>query len=79
MRAWEADPEELYSRAERRRLVEKGLTKLPSKYRAALVLRDVQQLSTEEAAATLGLGISALKARLFRGRLMLRAALSPHF
>jgi DNA-directed RNA polymerase specialized sigma24 family protein len=43
------------------------------------VLRDLQQLSTEEAAGALDLGVPALKARLIRGRLMLREALAPHF
>jgi RNA polymerase sigma-70 factor, ECF subfamily len=79
IRAWGEDPEQLYSRAERRGLVETELMKLPPKYRVALVLRDIEQLSGEEAAAALGLGLPALKARLFRGRLMLREALSPHF
>ena len=77
--AWHVDPEELYSLAERRSLVEQGLMRVPSKYRVVLVLRDIEQLSTGEAAAALGLGISALKARLFRGRMMLREALSPYF
>ncbi len=74
-----ADPEQLYSLDERRRLVKTGLMKVPSIYRAVLVLRDLEQLSNEEAAAALGLGIPALKARLFRGRMMLRKALSSHF
>jgi RNA polymerase sigma-70 factor (ECF subfamily) len=78
-RAWDADPEQLYSQAERRRLVESALMKIPSKYRVVLVLRDIEQLSTEEAATALGLGIPGLKARLFRARMMLREALSPHF
>ena len=79
IQAWEDDPEQLYSQAERRALVETELMKLPVKYRVVLVLRDIEQLSGEEAAAALGLGIPALKARLFRGRLMLREALSSHF
>jgi RNA polymerase sigma-70 factor, ECF subfamily len=79
VRAWDADPEQLYSQAERRRLVESALMKIPSKYRVVLVLRDLEQLSTEEAAAALGLAIPGLKARLFRARMMLREALSPHF
>jgi RNA polymerase sigma-70 factor (ECF subfamily) len=79
IQAWEDDPEELYSQAERRGLVEKELMKLPLKFRLVLVLRDIEQLSGEEAAAALGIGIPALKARLFRGRLMLREALSSHF
>jgi RNA polymerase sigma-70 factor (ECF subfamily) len=79
IQAWQDDPEQLYSQAERRALVETELMKLPVKYRVVLVLRDIEQLSGEEAAAALGLGIPALKARLFRGRLMLREALSCHF
>lgn len=77
--AWADNPEQLYSQAERRSLVEGGLMKLPPKYRVVLVLRDIEQLSGEAAAAVLGLGIPALKARLFRARLMLREALSVHF
>jgi RNA polymerase sigma-70 factor, ECF subfamily len=79
VRAWADDPEQVYSQAERRRLVESGLLELPPKYRVVLVLRDIEQLSGEEAAKALGLGIPAMKARLFRARLMLREALAPHF
>jgi RNA polymerase sigma-70 factor (ECF subfamily) len=53
--------------------------KLPSKYRVALMLRDLEELSTEEAAATLGLSVPGLKARVLRGRLMLRESLVPYF
>ena len=53
--------------------------KLPVKYRVVLMLRDIEQLPIEEAASALGLGIPAIKARLLRGRLMLREALAPHF
>ncbi len=78
LRAWDADPERLYSQAERHKLVESGLRQLPSKYRVVLVLRDIEQLSTEQAAIVLGLTTPALKARLFRARIMLREVLSPH-
>ena len=44
-----------------------------------MLLRDIEQLSTDEAAAALGLGTATLKTRLLRGRLMLREALAPHF
>jgi RNA polymerase sigma-70 factor, ECF subfamily len=77
--AWQDDPESGYSKIEQRMLLERSIQRLPVKYRVAVVLRDVQQLSTEEAAAALGLGVPALKARLLRGRLMLREALAPHF
>lgn len=79
VRAWTDNPEQVYAKAEMRTLVQNGVRRLPPKYRVVLVLRDIEQLSTEEAAAALGLAIPALKARLLRGRLMLREALSPHF
>ncbi len=79
VRAWADDPEELCSKAEIRALVEKTVMKLPAKYRVVVVLRDLEQLSIEDTAEALGLGIPALKARHLRGRLMVREALSPHF
>ena len=79
VRAWDDNPEQLYSQAEMRALVERALLKLPTMYRVAVILRDIEQLSTEEAAKALSVGIAALKSRLLRGRLMLREALAPHF
>jgi predicted DNA-binding protein (UPF0251 family) len=79
VRAWQDDPEQLYSQAETRELVEKAVMRLRPKYRVVVMLRDIEQLSTEEAAQTLGLSVPALKARLFRGRLMLREWLSKYF
>lgn len=79
IQAWTDTPEEFYSREELRRLVEKEVMKLPLKYRVALMLRDLEELSTEEAAAALGLSIPGLKARILRGRLMLRESMVPYF
>ncbi len=79
IQAWTDTPEEFYSREELRRLVEKEVMKLPVKYRVALMLRDLEELSTEEAAAALGLSIPGLKARILRGRLMLRESMVPYF
>jgi RNA polymerase sigma-70 factor (ECF subfamily) len=79
VQAWQEDPEQLYAGAEIRALVEREVMRLPMKYRVVVILRDIEQLSSEEAAAALGLSIPGLKARLLRGRLMLREALSPHF
>ena len=59
----------------RARLVE-SLGDLPDIYRDAVLLRDVQELSTEEASAVLGVKPQALKSRLHRGRLVLREQLS---
>ena len=79
MRAWEDSPELLYSKTELRELVERELMKLPPKYRVVVMLRDLEELSTEGTVAALGLTAPALKTRLLRGRLMLREALAPHF
>ncbi|MCI0656352.1 MAG: peroxidase-related enzyme [Acidobacteria bacterium] len=79
LQAWGDDPEELTSQDEIRILLESEILKLPERYRAVVVLRDLSGLSTEEAAKALGLGIPALKTRLFRGHLLLREALAPHF
>ncbi len=79
IRPWTEDPEQLYSKTEIRALVEESVMKLPAKYRVVLMLRDIEQLSIEETATALGLGIPALKSRHLRGRLMLRESLTPHF
>jgi len=79
IQAWTDTPEEFYSREELRRLVEKEVMKLPAKYRVALMLRDLEELSTEEAAAALELTVPGLKARVLRGRLMLRESMVQYF
>jgi RNA polymerase sigma-70 factor, ECF subfamily len=79
IQAWTDSPEDYYSREELRKLVEQEVMKLPLKYRMALMLRDLEELSTEEAAASLGLTVPGLKARVLRGRLMLREAMVPYF
>jgi RNA polymerase sigma-70 factor (ECF subfamily) len=79
VRAWQDNPEELCSKREMRDLVERKLLELPSKYRVVIMLRDIEQLPATEVAAGLNLSISAVKARLFRARLMLRDALAPRF
>ena len=79
IQAWTDTPEEFYSREELRRVVEKEVMKLPVKYRVALILRDLEELSTEDAAAALRLSVPGLKARVLRGRLMLRESMVPYF
>jgi RNA polymerase sigma-70 factor (ECF subfamily) len=79
LQSWSEDPERLYSRAEMRSLIEKCIMGLPPKYRVVLMLRDIEQLPMEDTAAALRLGMPAAKARLLRGRLMLREALAPQW
>ena len=79
VRQWADDPEEILSATQRSALVREAVSRLPYKYRVAVLLRDISQFSTEDAAATLGVSVSALKARVLRGRLMLRESLAVHF
>jgi RNA polymerase sigma-70 factor (ECF subfamily) len=75
------DAAELHARAEAaelRRVLEDAVARLPEKYRAAVVLRDIGGLSTSEAAEALGLREAAFKSRLHRGRMALRAAVAPY-
>jgi RNA polymerase sigma-70 factor (ECF subfamily) len=55
--------------------LERALGQLPPDWRAAVVLRDLEGLSTKEAAEIAGLGEAAFKSRLHRGRMQLRALL----
>jgi RNA polymerase sigma-70 factor (ECF subfamily) len=79
VRAWQDNPEQCYSKSEMQQLVERAILALPASYRVVVMLRDIQQLSTDEVARQLGLSVPAVKTRLLRGRLMLREWLSPHF
>jgi len=56
--------------------VETALAALPPDFRAAVVLCDIEQLSYEEIAATLGVKLGTVRSRISRGRAMLRAALA---
>jgi RNA polymerase sigma-70 factor (ECF subfamily) len=58
-------------RAERVRLVHRGLRALPAELREPIVLCDLQGVAYEEAAAALGIPLGTVKSRLNRGRLEL--------
>jgi len=72
------DPEQSASRAELSQLLEEALLDLPARYRAVVMLRDVEELSTSETAAALDLSEENVKVRLHRGRAMMRAWLFGH-
>jgi RNA polymerase sigma-70 factor (ECF subfamily) len=55
-----------------------ALQRLPLDWRAAVVLRDLEGLSTREAAIALGVPEAAFKSRLHRGRMQLRGLLEPY-
>ena len=65
------DPERLYAREELRRLLDRNLTELSPDMRTAVLLRDIEGLSTQEAAEALGVPENTLKSRLHRARLQL--------
>ncbi len=60
---------------ETRNLVEKALEGLNPKFRAAVVLRDIEDLSYEEIAAVLDISLGTVKSRILRGREALRKTL----
>ena len=72
------EPERAALNSELRDVLDEGLDRLSPELRAAVVLRDVQGFTTEEAATTLDLTVSALKARLHRGRVLLRKHLEGY-
>jgi RNA polymerase sigma-70 factor (ECF subfamily) len=72
---WANDPERAARNGELREAIEAGLSHLSPDLRAAVVLRDIQSLSSEEASAVLNISVAALKSRLHRARTLLRKQL----
>jgi RNA polymerase sigma-70 factor, ECF subfamily len=70
-------PAEQAENKELRRALERALRELPLDLRAPVVLRDIEGLTTREAASILDLGEPAFKSRLHRGRMALRGLLTP--
>lgn len=63
-----ADPEQLFAQTQTWTMVEKGIKQLPTKLRSALILRDLQDLSSREAATAARVNVGAMKSRLLRAR-----------
>jgi len=70
-----SDPESEVARSEMNRLVERSIESLPENYRAVVMLRDVEQMSTSETAECLSITEDNVRARLHRGHAMLRKEL----
>jgi len=70
------DPHRDRLRSEARELVERAVARLPDRFRQALVLADVAELTVAEIAAVTGVAEATVKTRLHRARLKLRAALA---
>jgi RNA polymerase sigma-70 factor (ECF subfamily) len=76
---WSEAPETLFHRADLRRVLEEAIRSLPPEYRTPIILRDVEGLSTSEAAEVMDLGEAAFKSRLHRARLVVRRVLDEYF
>jgi RNA polymerase sigma-70 factor (ECF subfamily) len=77
--AWDENPEARFSREELGQILDTAIQSLEPPYRSVFLLRDVDELSTEETAEALGLSVPAVKSRLLRARLQLREKLTRYF
>lgn len=76
---WGPTPEQRYQTTETDAILNNAIAELDPIFRTVFILRDVEQLSTEETAEALGISVPAVKSRLLRGRLKLREKLSRFF
>jgi RNA polymerase sigma-70 factor (ECF subfamily) len=60
-------------------ILEQAVQTLKPDFRTVFVLRDIEELSTEETAESLGISVPAVKSRLLRARLALREKLTRQF
>ncbi len=72
-------PEQLYESGEIPDLIQTALQKLPEKLRAAIVLREIEELSYEEIAEVLHTSAGTVKSRISRGREQLRRLLKKNW
>jgi RNA polymerase sigma-70 factor (ECF subfamily) len=75
---WEGSAVSDLERKETRALVRSCIDRLPATYRTALLLRDIEEMESGEAATLLGITPNALKIRVHRARQALRTLLDPH-
>lgn len=76
---WQEPAEREIERRETRELVRRAIDRLPESYRTVLLLRDIEDVSTEETADLMGISPNAVKIRLHRARQALRTLIDPHF
>jgi RNA polymerase sigma-70 factor (ECF subfamily) len=75
---WSALPEERARQAEMRKMLEAAIRELPEMYRSVILLRDMEELSTQETAQILDVGEDVVKTRLHRARLAIRKTLDEY-
>jgi RNA polymerase sigma-70 factor (ECF subfamily) len=76
---WCTPADELIERAETRAMVRACIDRLPDNYREILILRDIEELSTDESARALRMTPTAVKVRLHRARQALSTLLRKEF
>lgn len=76
---WRDTADVALMKSETRALVRECIQQLPEIYRTVLVLRDIEELDTDESAQMLGVTVAVVKTRLHRARLALRTLLDQHF
>ncbi len=76
---WRQVPETVLSEAEVTAELDQAIGSLPEKYRVIFILREIEGLSTQEAADIVGISLSSAKVRLHRARLFLRERLAESF
>jgi RNA polymerase sigma-70 factor (ECF subfamily) len=76
---WSEAPEFRTEQRQLRGVLEEAVRALPLDYRAPLILRDVEGLSTHDAAEVMALGEAAFKSRLHRARLAVRRAVDDYY
>jgi RNA polymerase sigma-70 factor (ECF subfamily) len=75
---WSQAPERDLLRQELKETLGDAISELPDTYRSVVLLRDVEELSTEETAQILDLSTDVVKTRLHRGRLSIRQKLDEY-
>ena len=77
LRDWREIPSQALERQEVRLMLQEAIAALPENYREVFLLRDVEELSTSEAAEVLKISVASIKVRLHRARMMLQKGLAP--
>lgn len=75
---WSRLPEAEVLNLELRGELQRAIAELPASYRSVVLLRDIEELSTEETAQVLDLSVDVVKTRLHRGRLAIRQKLDGY-
>ncbi len=76
---WNSTSDDQFQRDENRSLVRRYIAMLPDDYRTVVLLRDIEEFTTQEAADALKTTCGVVKTRLHRARQALRTLLEPHF